>query len=254
MTDVTRLRVRGLLLIVGALVVGLVIEPVGSADLYWMPLIIGLTYLAASAAGGSTGGLWVPGLMVTFWGLADVLVLSGTWHVDFASAAISGIGIGAVLSLGLARLGVPVHPAAIAVNLLLIGLLELAEAQIGGPLRDGWPWALLLLLGALWELRPAVTLAQSSSGGHVARRAAGRATNGAVERASCRWAAIESRLQASAAGSPAAPAGRGRRPPGSVRLDDAPRRAARVGGHAVDDAAVQPGLPRQPHPVQARHG
>ncbi len=162
MTDVVRLRVRGLLLIVGALVVGLVVKPVGSADLYWMPLIIGLTYLVASAVGGPTGGLWIPGLMVTFWGLADVLVLSGTWHVDFASAAITGIGVGAVLSLGLARLGVPVNPAAIAVNLLLIGLLELAEAQLGGALTKGWPWALLLLVGALWELRPAVTVPTSS--------------------------------------------------------------------------------------------
>ncbi len=165
MTDVMRLLLRGLLLIVGALVVGLVIKPVGSADLYWMPLIIGLTYLVASAVGGSTGGLWIPGMMVTFWGLADVLVLSGTWHVDFASAAITGIGIGAVLSLGLARLGMPVNPAAIAVNLLLIGLLELAEAQIGGALTKGWPWALLLLLGALWELRPAVILRNSSPAG-----------------------------------------------------------------------------------------
>lgn len=162
MTDLMRLRARGLLLLIGALVVGLVIEPVGSANLYWMPLIIGVTYLVASAVGGSTGGLWIPGLMVSFWGLADVLVLSGTWHVDFASAAITGIGIGAVLSLGLARLGLPVNPAAIAVNLLLIGLLELAEAQIGGALTKGWPWALLLVVGALWELRPAVTFPNSS--------------------------------------------------------------------------------------------
>lgn len=161
MNDLTRLRVRGLVLLAGAVIVGLVIKPVGSANLYWMPLIIGVSYLVASAVGGRTGGLWVPGLMVTCWGLADVLVLSGTWHIDFASAAITGIGVGAVLSLGLVRLGIPVSPAAVAVNLLLIGLLELAEAQVGGALVKGWPWALLLVVGALWELRPALTFPDS---------------------------------------------------------------------------------------------
>lgn len=162
MTELIRLRVRGVLLLVGAVVVGLVIQPVGSAHLYWMPLIIGVTYLVASAVGGRTGGLWIPGLMVTFWGLADVLVLSGTWRIDFAGAAITGIGVGAVLSLGLIRLGVPVNPAAIAVNLLAIGLLELAEAQVGGALVKGWPWALLLVVGALWELRPTVSFPTST--------------------------------------------------------------------------------------------
>lgn len=93
-----------------------------------------------------------------------MLVLSGTWRIDFASAAITGLGVGAVLALGLIRLGVPVNPAAIAVNLLLIGLLELAEAQVGGALVKGWPWALLLVIGALWELRPTVTFPNSTLG------------------------------------------------------------------------------------------
>lgn len=168
MTSLTRLRLRGLLLLVGAVVVAAVIQPVGHAQLYWMPLIIGISYLAASAVGGRTGGLWVPGMMITFWGAADVLVLSGTWHVDFPSAAITGIGLGAVLALGLTRVGIPVNPAAIAVNIALIGLLELAEAQIGGDLLKGWPWALLLAVGALWELRPAITFPRSTAPSAVA--------------------------------------------------------------------------------------
>ena len=145
--------------------VGGVPQPTGAtrSGPRWMPLIIGVSYLVASAVGGRTGGLWVPGLMITFWGAAHVLVLSGTWHIDFASAAITGIGIGSVLALGLVRLGVLVSPAAIAVNIALIGLLELAEAQVGGELLKGWPWALLLVVGALWELRPAVTFPRSTT-------------------------------------------------------------------------------------------
>ncbi len=157
--ELGRLRGRGVVLMVGAVATGLFIAPVGGLGLYWMPLFIGICYLTASLVGGRTGGLWVPGLMVTFWGLADVLVLSGTLRVDFTSAAIVGIGLGAVLSvLLLPRFGIPVTVLGLAVNTLLIGVLELAEAQVGGVLVDGWAWGLLLVIGALWESRPSVTM------------------------------------------------------------------------------------------------
>jgi len=106
--DVGRLRARGAVLVLGAVLTSVVIAPVGGLSLYWMPLFVGVSYLVASAVGGRTGGLWVPGLMVSFWGLADVLVLSGTLHVDFASAAITGVGLGALAAvLVLPRVGVP---------------------------------------------------------------------------------------------------------------------------------------------------
>ena len=155
--ELGRLRGRGAVLMVGAVATGLFIAPVGGLGLYWMPLFVGVSYLTASLVGGRTGGLWVPGLMVTFWGLADVLVLSGTLQVDFPSAAIVGIGLGAVFSV-LPRFGIPVTVLALAVNTLLIGVLELAEAQLGGALVDGWAWGLLLVIGALWESRPSVTM------------------------------------------------------------------------------------------------
>ncbi len=156
---VGRLRARGAVLVLGAVLTSVLIAPVGGLSLYWMPLFVGVSYLAASAVGGRTGGLWVPGLMVSFWGLADVLVLSGTLHVDFASAAITGVGLGALAAvLVLPRVGVPVTVLSLAVNTLLIGLLELAEAQVAGVLVDGWAWGLLLLAGAVWESRPSVTM------------------------------------------------------------------------------------------------
>jgi hypothetical protein len=145
---VGRLRARGAVLVLGAVSTSVLIAPVGGLSLYWMPLFVGVSYLAASAVGGRTGGLWVPGLMVSFWGLADVLVLSGTLHVNFASAAITGVGLGALAAvLVLPRVQVPVTVLSLAVNTLLIGLLELAEAQVAGVLVDGWAWGLLLLAG-----------------------------------------------------------------------------------------------------------
>lgn len=156
---VGRLRARGAVLLLGAVATALFIAPLGGLRLYWMPLFVGVSYLVASAIGGRSGGLWVPGVMVTFWGLADMLVLSGTLRIDFTSAAIAGIGLGAVLAvLILPRFAVPVTVLSVAVNTLLIGLLQLAEAQVGGWLVDGWAWGLLLLVGAVWESRPSVTM------------------------------------------------------------------------------------------------
>ncbi|MEJ7744333.1 MAG: hypothetical protein WKF73_18415 [Nocardioidaceae bacterium] len=148
---------RGVLLLIGGLVVILVVEPVGPKMLYWMPLIIGLTYLVSSIAGGRSGGLWVPGLMVTAWGVATTTVLSGTIRADFTATTILAIGIGAILATQLPRFGIPCNALAIAVIIFLIGGLELLEAQAGGIFVKGWPWGVFLVLGGLWELRPAVT-------------------------------------------------------------------------------------------------
>jgi len=97
---------RGVLLLIGGLVVILVVEPVGPKMLYWMPLIIGLTYLVSSIAGGRSG-LWVPGLMVTAWGVATTTVLSGAIRADFTATTILAIGIGAILATQLPRVGFP---------------------------------------------------------------------------------------------------------------------------------------------------
>ena len=148
---------RGVLLLIGGLVVILLVEPVGPKMLYWMPLIIGLTYLVSSFAGGRSGGLWVPGLMVTAWGVATTTVLSGTIRADFTATTILAIGIGAILATQLPRVGIAGNALAIAMTIALIGGLELLEAQVGGIFVKGWPWGVFLGLGGLWELRPAVT-------------------------------------------------------------------------------------------------
>jgi hypothetical protein len=156
-TPPLRAVARGVLLLVGGLVVILAVEPVGPKKLYWMPLIIGLTYLISSAAGGRSGGLWVPGLMVTAWGVGTTTVLSGTIRSDFTSTTILAIGIGAILATQLPRVGIPCNPLAIALIIFLIGGLELLEAQAGGVFVKGWPWGVFLVLGGLWELRPTLT-------------------------------------------------------------------------------------------------
>lgn len=153
----TQAWARGVLLLVGGVAVIVLVQPVGPGKLYVMPLIIGVTYLASSVAGGRSGGLWVPGLIVTAWGVATTTVLSGIIRIDFTAAAVLAIGVGAVLATQLPRVGIPCNPLAIAVVVTAIGALELVEAQAGGVFVDGWPWGAFLVLGGLWELRPAVT-------------------------------------------------------------------------------------------------
>jgi len=148
---------RGVLLLLGGLVVIVLIEPVGPEKLYVMPLVLGLTYIASAVAGGRSGGLWVPGLIVTAWGFATTTVLSGTINVDFTAAAVLAIGLGAVVATQLPRVGIPCNPLAIAVVVAAIGALELLEAQAGDVFVDGGPWGVFLVLGGLWELRPAMT-------------------------------------------------------------------------------------------------
>ena len=129
-----------------------------------MPLVIGLTYLTSSVAGGRTGGLWVPGLIVTAWGVATTTVLSATISVDFTAAAVLAIGLGALVATQLPR----------------VGILQPAHDHRGcgggwhpGAARGAGRWCLrgrvavgvFLVLGGLWELRPAVTRPVSSGPG-----------------------------------------------------------------------------------------
>lgn len=155
---VSSCRRRGTVLLLGAAVVSLVVSPVGGADLYWMPLVLGLTYLLAAMAGGREGALWSAGLVVTSWAVAVLLVLTGTLQLDFAGAAVTGLGIGAVLASLLPRVGIPAPALSIAAPVLLVGVLELAQSQLHGPLDKGWAYGGLLALWGLWELRGAPDL------------------------------------------------------------------------------------------------
>lgn len=146
-------RRRGIALLIGAVVLALVVQPVGSAAFYWVPLVSGLTYLLAAASGGRRGALWAPGLMLSFWGAAVVLVLGGTTHVDFASAAVTGLGAGAVAAVALSRVGFAVDAFGIAATVLLAGAFELLDATGPAAFGKGWLYGGLLGLWGLWELR-----------------------------------------------------------------------------------------------------
>lgn len=138
--------------LVGALVVSLAVAPVGVLPFYATPLVLGVTYLAAAAAGGRHATLWAPGLIITAWGGAVVLVFSHTVNADFPAAAVTALGIGATAAALLGRIGFRVDALAVGLSVLLAGLTELVASLGVAILGRGWFYGALLGVWVLADL------------------------------------------------------------------------------------------------------
>ncbi len=148
----SRRRQSGIVLLVGAVVVSATVEPIGGAQLYWMPLVLGLTYVLAGLTSGGTSRLAAAGLVVTGWAVAVLLVRSGTLDADFAATGILGLGVGALLACQIPRVGFTVTPYSLAVPVVLVGLLALLQSEAGGVFNKGWLYGGLLAARGLWDL------------------------------------------------------------------------------------------------------
>ncbi|MBN9098179.1 MAG: hypothetical protein J0I49_08725 [Pseudonocardia sp.] len=145
-------RWRWLPALVGALVVSLAVAPVGPLPFYTTPLILGLTYLTAAAVAGRQATLWAPGLIITAWGGAVVLVFSHTLDADFTAVAVTSLGVGATAAALLGRAGVRVEAIAVALSVLLAGLTELLASLGVAVLGQGWFYGALLGVWVLSDL------------------------------------------------------------------------------------------------------
>lgn len=157
--DVNARRARGIALIVGAVLIVALIET-ETLRFYWFPVLTGLTYLAAAAAGRSRGTLWGPGLVITTVGLAAALWLRDGRMPDsfqFAALAIMALGLGGVLAGLLATVkGFSISAMSIAMPVLLFGTFALLEQQMVQPFAgQSWAYAALLAIWGAFELRPA---------------------------------------------------------------------------------------------------
>ena len=159
----TSRRRRGVVLILAAVVVIALVGVGRPLPFLWLPLVTGLGYLAAAAAGGRDGDLWGPGLVVTGFGLGAVLTVDGPFGGDlFAPVVLTAVGAGAVLALLLPRIGITVEAMSVAAAVLLSGVFFLlSEPRVLG-LRSPELYAVLLALWGLWEMRPDRTNAESS--------------------------------------------------------------------------------------------
>lgn len=150
-------RRRGAALLGGTVLLALLLGT-EALPFYWLPTLSGVAYLAGAAAGGRRGALWAPGLMVTGWGIAALLLFEGAIPGSYtAPAFLLGLGIGGVVAAALhqARI-IEVSPLGVAVTLVVSGVfLALEVAGTAGIAGNAYPYAVLLAVWGLWELRPA---------------------------------------------------------------------------------------------------
>lgn len=151
-------RARGGALILGGLLILALVET-KVIPFYWFPVLTGLTYLAAAAAGRSRGTLWGPGLVITTVGLGAALWLRDGRPADsfeFLALAIMALGLGGVLAALVGRtLAVAVSAMSVSLAVLLFGVFALLEQQGVKPVAGhAWPYVVLLIAWGLYELRP----------------------------------------------------------------------------------------------------
>ena len=123
-----RLRQGGVLL-VGALVLLLVLGDDGRR-FFFVPIGLGLVYLAAALAGGRRGGYWATALVLLGWGAAVVLVREARPELDTAGLYLTGAGLGVVAGVLLARRGVAVDPLGLAGTVVAAGLALALAPQV----------------------------------------------------------------------------------------------------------------------------
>lgn len=151
--------------VVVALLGGLVLDAgYGNlAGFYLMPLLAGLGFLVAAAAGGRGPVLWATGLTVTVWGVLiqlhfrGILLprgdnLTGTRDVVIYAASVVVAGVVALAVMRWQRLvGGPL--AVVAVVLVSLALYGLALAGVPG-IVSWWLYPLIMAARAGWELLP----------------------------------------------------------------------------------------------------
>lgn len=149
---------RGAVLLAGAAVLLLLVEGRG-VPFYWVPLLLGVTYLLAAAAGRSTGALWAPGWVLGAVGLIEMLWFRAGRPADsfeLAQLTLLAAGAGAVLAVAMAAVGVRVSALGLALSVLITGAFNLAEAKaVPYVAGNTWLYAGLLAVWGLCELAAA---------------------------------------------------------------------------------------------------
>lgn len=122
---------RGVVLLAGALVIVLVVQPLGWLDYYWNPFLVGLAFLAAAASTGRRSPLWGAGLVVGAWGLSKVINGNVEWALGgpFSTAMI---GVGGLIAAYLVTRGFAISVASVAWPVVFIGLGQSLHSTFKG--------------------------------------------------------------------------------------------------------------------------
>ena len=142
---------RGGPLIVGAAAILLLLKPVGPLPLKgWVPILIGLSYVASGLLSGRRGLLLAPGIVIAVWGIAP---MSTNYGYDFNGMFYLTLGTGLLVAALLAERGWHrITPMSLALPVLFIGGTMAVAPHVGTWLTT--ILAVLLVAWALWEMRP----------------------------------------------------------------------------------------------------
>lgn len=142
-----RLR-QGLVLLAGAVIFALVVgsEP---GRFFWVPLGIGLVYLAAAIAGGRRGGYWATAVVLLGWGAAVLWAREGRPDLDFSGLYLLGAGAGATVGVVLQRRGFAVDALGLTATVALAGLVLALAPQWPEVIEEARTYALLVGLVGL---------------------------------------------------------------------------------------------------------
>lgn len=127
------------------------LEPIGSLPLRgYIPMIIGLSYIAAGLLGGRGGLLLGPGIVLTAWGVAPMTV---NYAEEFGGMFYLCLGTGLVIAAFLAeRAWHRITPMSLAIPVLFIGFIMFVAPYVAPNLT--FVVAALLVGWGLFELRP----------------------------------------------------------------------------------------------------
>ena len=147
----SRLR-RAVPLFIGAALVLALLQPIGELPLRgWVPVLIGLSYIASGLLSGRRGVLLAPGIVIAAWGLAPMTVqYSGE---EFPGMFYLTLGTGLLIAALLAQQGFSrITPMSLALPVLFIG----GTMYVAQYAKDALTTVLAVLLVAwgLFELRP----------------------------------------------------------------------------------------------------
>jgi hypothetical protein len=142
---------RGAPLIVGAVVILLLLQPIGSLPLKgWVPILTGLTFVAAGLIGGRRGLLVGPGIVLASWGVAP---LSTNYDTDFPGMFYLCLGTGLLIAAFLAERGWRgITPMSLAIPVLFIGGVMFIAPRVDPYLTT--VLAVIIVAYAVWEMRP----------------------------------------------------------------------------------------------------
>jgi hypothetical protein len=137
-------------LFVGAALVLLLVQPVGALPTKgWIPLILGLSYLASAALGGRRAALWSPGIIVAGWALAPMLTNYG---IDAGGQFYLILGAALVIAALAGDRGIAISRMSMALPVVGIGVVMFIAPFVGAWLTT--VLAVSMVGWGAWELRP----------------------------------------------------------------------------------------------------